>query len=63
MKKFVAADIVELNINETASGLWDSDRETNVCGGGWNPAYIFTEHPSKAQDEKNDTQDPETNHS
>ena len=51
MKKWNVPAVVELEIAETANGLWNSDKETNVPGGGWNPAYVFTENNKKSEDE------------
>ena len=36
MKKWNAAEVVELNINETAHGKWDSYVEFSINGNGWN---------------------------
>ncbi|MBQ8548264.1 MAG: hypothetical protein IJ427_07155 [Lachnospiraceae bacterium] len=36
MKKWNAAEIVELNIAETAHGQWDSYVEFSANGFGWN---------------------------
>ena len=36
MKTWKNAEVVELNINETAHGQWDSYVEFSVNGTGWN---------------------------
>ncbi len=54
MKKFNNAEVVELSLDKTENGLWDSDIETNVCGGGWNPFYLFTENDSKKPEQPTD---------
>ena len=36
MKKWNAAEVVELNINETAHGTWDAYVEASIGGFGFN---------------------------
>jgi len=36
MKTWKNAEVVELNINETAHGTWDSYVEFSINGTGWN---------------------------
>lgn len=45
MKKWNAAEIVELNIAETANGKWNSVIEFSHNGKGWNNSLVDGNNP------------------